>query len=221
MSYKKPKRIPWKCPSVEDQERFVREYGMFESAAKQWRIHLCFMDPTHMVFNTYLTKSRQQRGRENTLKLESQTWRKRSNVLWLVNALNWENIHIINKEKCTQDEVITLLEKVRKHYSDGKWITIILDNARYHHAKNVKKRARRNKIILKYLPPYSPNLNLIERLWKMLKKKMSNIYLESFEIFVENIENVLQQMKWDLLWEVQNLINGKFEILKLPNPITL
>jgi transposase len=66
---------------------------------------------------------------------------------------------------------------------------IILDNARYNHAKEVIILADKLGIKLLFLPPYSPNLNLIERVWKFLKKVLKNKYTPNFNDFVEKINN--------------------------------
>ena len=61
---------------------------------------------------------------------------------------------------------------------------VFCDNARYYKNKEVKKFLETSKIELHFLPPYSPNLNLIERLWKWMKERvMYNSYYESFEGF--------------------------------------
>jgi len=68
--------------------------------------------------------------------------------------------------------VCQLLREIRSSYA-GK-ITIVLDNASYQKSAQVIALARKLRIHLLYLPPYSPNLNLIERLWKFLKGKCLN-----------------------------------------------
>ena len=73
------------------------------------------------------------------------------------------------------------LKKLLWEYRDAKKIILILDNVRYHHAKLLKKfLARENKFELIYLPPYSPDLNPIERVWWYMRKKIThNRYLLS------------------------------------------
>ena len=72
---------------------------------------------------------------------------------------------------------------------------IILDNARYQHCALVIEKARELKIRLVFLPPYSPNLNLIERLWKFVKRKvLYNRYYPKYEQFYIAIANYLEQI---------------------------
>ena len=71
----------------------------------------------------------------------------------------------------TAQTVVDMLEKVGKRYA-GLPIHIFLDNARYQHCAMVLEAAQRLNITLEFLPLYSPNLNLIERLWKLVKAKV-------------------------------------------------
>jgi transposase len=73
------------------------------------------------------------------------------------------------------------LKKVLLNYQ-GKQITMVLDNVRYHHAKMLKPFLERNKnrINLLFLPAYSPDLNPIERVWWFMRKKIThNRYVSS------------------------------------------
>lgn len=74
----------------------------------------------------------------------------------------------------------------------NEWIYVILDNAAYQRCKNVKECAADLNINLIFLPPYSPNLNLIERLWKFLRRKiLANKYYTSFQLFYDKIQDFL------------------------------
>ena len=97
-------------------------------------------------------------------------------------------------------------------------IHLILDNAKYQHCKFVEEIAKQLKIKLEFLPTYSPNLNLIERLWKFMKKKV--LYGKYYEVFqnfkdaitacVDNINNSNEYRK-----ELNSLITFKFQKFKL------
>lgn len=81
-------------------------------------------------------------------------------------------------------------------------VTLILDNAKYQKCAIVKKLADDLKIELLYLPSYSPNLNLIERLWKFVKKKcLYSKYYETFDIFKNAISNCLEKCNHDINFE--------------------
>jgi transposase len=90
-----------------------------------------------------------------------------------------------------------MLRKLSVQYA-GRPIVIVLDNARYQHGKLVEGLAKDLGITLQFLPSYSPNLNLIERLWKFVKKKcLDNIYYETFEEFTSGINDCLSRIETD------------------------
>ena len=103
---------------------------------------------------------------------------------------------------------------MRNTYTDGKEIVIILDNARYQRAYEVQDLAKELNIELVFLPPYSPNLSLVERIRKFFKKKvLENQYYETFDefalatsLFFSNFENYHD--------DIARLIHSKLQIIK-------
>ncbi len=102
--------------------------------------------------------------------VKSPSGRKRFNVLGALNAITHKVILVTYDTYITASQVCELIEKIA---ALGLMIPInlVLDNARYQKCKIVEKMALSLSIELLYLPSYSPNLNLIERLWKLVKKK--------------------------------------------------
>jgi len=96
--------------------------------------------------------------------------RKRFNVLVALNAITHELILIQNDTYINAQTICELLMRIAERGIE-KPVTLVLDNARYQKCQIVQQLAERLKIELLYLPPYSPNLNLIERLWKFIRKK--------------------------------------------------
>jgi len=95
---------------------------------------------------------------------------------------------------------------------DADVIYIIVDNARYYHSRLLKEYAEGTKIKLIFLPPYSPNLNLIERYWKFFKKKiLNNQYYETFEEFKPACKSFFRKRK-KYLPELQTLLSENFHI---------
>lgn len=214
MSYKKTKLIPGNAQPVEVQEAFVEEYNKFKESAEKEEIHLLFFDPTHQVHNTINGTCWQVKGKRGTVIIPSNTGRKRISVLGAVNAITGSCTTIITENNCDKDMVIATFIEIRKAYSDDKTIVIILDNAPYNHSYKTIEEATLLGIRLIFLPTYSPNLNLIERLWKFLKKVvLKNKYYKTFsefkkviEVFFENIHIYKDK--------ISKLLTNKFEILK-------
>jgi len=91
------------------------------------------------------------------------------------------------------------------------------------HAKVVKELAESLGIELLYLPAYSPNLNLIERLWKFVKKKcLYSRYYENFDLFCEAIQGCLSKVETkEYKAELQTLLSLKFQTFKDVQFVTL
>jgi len=140
--------------------------------------------------------------------------RKRFNVLGALDSHTNEVIIETNNSYINADSVIALLEKLRIKNGETVEINIVLDNAKYQHCEKVKNRAKELNINLVFLPPYSPNLNLIERLWKLLRKELlANNYFDNFNLFCENIENCLNDIHIKHKEKMSSLMTHKFEIL--------
>ena len=95
----------------------------------------------------------------------------------LLGVLNYETgyVYCEEHEKYDAEVFLQFLQNVLAQYETGK-IIMVLDNARIHHAKLIQPFLEENKdrLTLVFLPPYSPNLNLIEGLWGWLKSNVVN-----------------------------------------------
>ena len=99
-------------------------------------------------------------------------------------------------ETINAESTIELFKTLELKYPIAKNIIIICDNARYYRSKLVFEYLKTSKIKLEFLPPYAPNLNLIERLWRFMHKKVTyNKYYESFDIFKENILSFFKNIR--------------------------
>jgi transposase len=140
--------------------------------------------------------------------------RKRFNVLGALNAITHEVITVTNDTYMTATQVCELLQKLAALGLTIP-ITLVLDNARYQKCAIVQDCADALGIELLYLPPYSPNLNLIERLWKFVKKKcLYAKYYEDFALFSAAITHCLEQTHTQYKQEMDALLTLKFQTFK-------
>lgn len=110
------------------------------------------------------------------------------------------------------DSAIDLFAKIEAKHPDANVIYVIVDNARYYRSRLLKKHLKGTKVKLIFLPPYSPNLNLIERYWKFFKKKvLNNHYYETFGEFKRACESFSRKRK-KYLPELQTLLTENFQI---------
>jgi transposase len=119
--------------------------------------------------------------------------RPRFNVLGALHAITHELMTVTNDSYINPISVCTLLEKIAA-LGLCTPITLVMDNARDPRCRLVLERARQLGIELLFLPPYSPNLNLIERLWRFVRKEcLYNTYYEHFDPFKQAISQCLTE----------------------------
>lgn len=107
----------------------------------------------------------------------------------------------------------SFLKKIELHYPKADQIFVITDNAAYYHAKRVTEYVTRSRISLVYLPPYSPNLNLIERVWKLMHKHtVCNRLYTSFREFREAILCFFHRLEDDLADSLHSILTLNFHI---------
>ena len=137
--------------------------------------------------------------------------RQRFNVLGALNAITKELIMITNDSYITSIQVCELLKKLAN--STTLPITLVLDNARYQRCHLVMDLAQKLGVELLFLPPYSPNLNLIERLWKLTKKECLNSkYYDNFGLFSGAIKTFLNTMGSTHRPQLDSLLTLKFQV---------
>lgn len=172
-----------------------------------------FLDPTHQVHNVVNGYAWQAKGGAYTRAINSNSGRKRITIIGALNAVTLEPTTLMTESNCDAEMMLCMMEEIRKAYPRKRAIYVFLDNAKYQHAAIVEEKARALGIKLIFLPPYSPNLNLIERLWKFLKKMIKrNHYYDAFEKFEQAIVDFFKDIgKYDA--ELRQLLTLKFEII--------
>ena len=176
---------------VTEQARFLSEElrPKLDEALAGHR-HVFFVDAAHWVFGTFLgclwSFAR--------LFVRAASGRQRLNVLGAWNAVTRELTLVTNTTVVNTETMCELLRKLAAQGLAGP-LTVVLDNARYQRNQVVQTLAASLSIELLYLPPYSPNLNLIERLWRFLKREaLYGRYHATFADFQAAIHATLGQL---------------------------
>ena len=180
-----------------------------EAAQKQERL-VYFVDAAHFVLGSfigylwYIVR----------IFIPTSSGRSRYNVLGAINAVTHQLITVCNDTYINACSVCELLNKIRETVGDAIPITLVLDNARYQRCTLVAELAVKLKIELLFLPSYSPNLNLIERLWNRVKKDCLNCkYYENFEKFKDAInQSLLKVSQIDRKKEMDSLLTLNFQL---------
>jgi transposase len=214
MSVRKTGHIPAKADPAK-QQAFLSETleGLIEKALKG-ECHLFFMDAAHFVLGAFLGMV----WCFSRIFIPSGAGRNRINVLGALNIDGLEVETVINTTYINADTIIEMLGLLARKYL-GTPIFIVLDNARYQHCEAVKKAAAALGITLVFLPSYSPNLNLIERLWKFVKKKVLYAqYYDSVGKFHGAIRESMDRVNTDKKWkaELKTLLTPKFQLFEVP-----
>jgi transposase len=196
LRYRKVAAVP--VPPKKTIEEHAREQGRFLSQelepclkeARAGRRAVFFVDAAHFVWAPFLgclwclTR----------LFVRSATGRKRYSVLGALDAVTHQIVRVCDEGYVTAQTVCTLLQALARAGSRVP-ITVVLDNARYQRCGLVQSLARQLGIHLLFLPSYSPNLNLIERLWRFVRKQSLNSnWFDSFEQFKAAIDDCLGKM---------------------------
>lgn len=137
--------------------------------------------------------------------------RQRYSVLGAIDSHSKELVSIRTRGNVNSMTLCELLHAIAVRHPD-KEVTLVMDNARYQRNKFVMEAAAEYGIELLFLPPYSPNLNLIERLWKLTKKRcLTNRYYENFDKFTAAIDDCLDSFATTRLAEVTSLLSLNFQ----------
>ena len=139
--------------------------------------------------------------------------RKRYNVLGALHAVTREVVRVSNQTYINAESVCELLRKIASMGLTTP-ITLVMDNARYQRCQRVQELAAELQLDLLFLPSYSPNLNLIERLWRFVKKKaLYSIYYKTYEDFQDAIDQCLAELTTTHQQEIQQLSTHRFQSL--------
>ena len=145
--------------------------------------------------------------------------RKRYNVLAALDAVTHRVIRVSNHAYINAQSVCALLREVAGAGLKGP-VTLVLDNARYQKCAAVRALAESLGIELLYLPSYSPNLNLIERLWKFVKKECLGCrVLPTYEAFTAAIDDCLAKLDTRHKQQMKTLLTLEFQLFDYDMPV--
>ena len=169
--------------------------------------HVFFVDAAHFVFGTFLCCL----WSVARVFVRAASGRQRFNVLGAWNAVSRQLIAVTNTTVVNTDTMCELLRKIAAEGLAGP-ITVVLDNARYQRNKIVQALAIELNIRLMFLPSYSPNLNLIERLWGFAKRQsVYGKYHATFASFRAAIEKTLAEIPTVHAEKLKTLMTLRFQ----------
>jgi transposase len=212
--HRKTGTFPGKIDNFEawdaEQEACIKKLeGLIEQAEDE-QLDLVFGDAAHFVYGKFSSScwSKQPKYRP------SGHGRHRINVYGAYDVATNQVYTMYNDHYIDAEFMVEYFEWLRDEcYPDqNRPLHFVLDNARYQHCNYVEQCADRLNIELEFLPGYSPNLNLIERLWKYLKKKLGKQYHTSKASFEEGVVNLLAALDEDKEQEeLRTLLSPNFQ----------
>jgi transposase len=178
-SYKKPALVPGKANEQQQREWLAQYEKLKQNLSKNATI--CFMDGVHPTHNVQPAYGWIQKGIRK--EIPANTGRARLNLSGVVDVID-HKVLIQEDNMLNAEATISFLQKIEAAYPEKTEVHLFCDNAGYYRNKAVTEYLKTSKIRLHFLPPYSPNLNPIERLWKWMKERVIyNTYYPDFEDF--------------------------------------
>jgi len=207
--------IPAKADNDKQHNWVETELKPAIEAAQKEDVHLFFCDASHFVLQPFLCSL----WCTFRVFIKASAGRNRMNVLGAVNAITKEVVTLTNTTYITSNTLIEFLKLLKEKFAD-KPIAIVLDNARYQHCFLVTTFAKSLGIHLLFLPPYSPNLNIIERLWKFTKKKILYAkYYNKPKLFHQAVQGFFEGINQNFKSELYSLLTLKFQFFDDKNSL--
>lgn len=214
-TFKKPEKVPGKLDPAK-QEQFIEEYGHLKDSLGP-HDELYFLDAVHPEYQSQAVCGWIRKGECKTLQTTGKQKR-----LHFIGALSLKDMNVVVREYETidADAMIRFVKDLETGKSQGQ-IHVILDNAAAHKNHKLIDYLKTSRIRLHYLPPYSPNLNPIERLWKVFREvTLYNRYFATCWDFFAEVRGFFADKVHRLRRLLKQRINDNFQIIQL-NPIKL
>ena len=209
-SYKHPKSVPAKA-DLAKQEEFIEKYLnlVADTPANE---PILFIDAAHPTMATKVVCGWIKKGVDKPIAQTAS--RTRVNI---VGAIELATMNVIS---CRPDYVnaettVAFFDQIKTAYPNAPKIHIILDQSGYHRSQLVRDAALEKNIELHYLPPYSPNLNSIERLWKVMnEEERDNVFFSSAKMFRDAINKFFDVKLPKIAQSLRGRINDNFQTIK-------
>lgn len=209
-SYKKPKGYPYKA-SAEEQEKFIAAYHKLKATIPADE-GILFMDSCHPSMETKLSYGWIKKGQSKPI--ETTASRTRMNLIGALNLSEISKPIIASYTTVNGDSIVDFLHQIRKYSKIKGVIHLVLDQAGYHRCVEVTNAAAKLNIKLFYLPPYSPNLNSIERLWKVMNEHArNNKFFRTVDEFRQSISDFFKTTLPKIAGTLISRINDNFQKL--------
>ncbi len=211
-SDKKPMGTPHKF-DADKQQQFIETYNALKTKCGRHE-PILFIDVTHPTQSPKLSYGWMKRGREQVKVVETTDSRTRLNLMGALNLQQIEETVIREYPTINAKNVVLFFGAIRETYPLSQKIHLILDGAGYHRSEIVKFFAEVLNIELHYLPPYSPNLNPIERLWKYANEQIrNNVYFPDAKTFRETFHHFFHATFPEKIEELATRLTDNFQTL--------
>jgi len=209
-SYKKPKGLPHKADS-ELQKQFVSEYNKLKQEVGD-KEPILFMDAVHPTQATKLAYGWIRTGK--TKHVGTTASRTRLNIVGAIQLGHISEAITSQYETINAESIMTFMDKIREQHGT-KTVHLILDQSGYNRSLLLPEHASKLNIKLHFLPPYSPNLNPIERLWKVMNEQVrNNRFFKGAKDFKEAINEFFNTILPGIGNNLGGRINDNFQMLK-------
>jgi len=210
-TYKKPKGLPHKA-DAQKQEAFIQDYEALKASLPKDETIL-FMDAVHPTQATKITSGWIRKGQDKVINTTGS--RTRLNIVGAIELGNLSGAVFDDYQTVNAQSIVAFFEKLRTAYPSMSTIHLVLDGAGYHRSSDVVAQAEKLNIKLHYLPAYSPNLNPIERLWKVMNEHArNNRYFAKPKEFRDSIQHFLEVTLPEIGASLTSRINDNFQRIK-------
>ena len=206
--HKQTKLVPGK-DDPKEQKRFVAAYKRFRKHVKT-RETVYFMDACHPTHNVLPGRAWIRRGEERGIK--SNSGRDRVNLIGAWNPITRSFVGM-DTDSVDSLSIIQILKVIEARHKEMNCIKVFVDNARVHFSEPVMEYLKTSKVVLVPLPTYSPNLNLVERIWGFFKKKiLYNHYYPTFDKFRKVCLDFMKNLEYEFKNELRTLMTENFHL---------